>query len=396
MRGVRCAFVDDLGRAVRERPVDHVGVAGHPAHVGGAPVDVGVGLEVEHGPVRVRRADEVAAGRVQDALGLAGRPGGVHDVERVLGVVHLGLVLGGRPVDHVVPPHVAGFVPLDVLAGTPDHQDLVDLLALLLGLPDRLVDGRLERRRGAAPVAAVRGDDHLRLAVGHPVGERVGGEAAEDDGVRRADPGAGQHRDHGLGDHRQVDRDPVTLGDAELGERVGGLADLVLEVGVRQVAGVVLGLADPVQGDLVAVAVLDVPVDAVVRRVDGAAGEPLGERRVVPVQDPVPLLAPVQALGLLGPERLPVGGGAFVGLLLHVGVLRQLCRRLEPAILAGEVGQGLVSHRVAPVVSCCRAVVLFLEPTARERVRTTLPEEGRPDVNGCSISRERLPPTPHP
>jgi hypothetical protein len=45
-------------------------------------------------------------------------------------------------------------------------------------------------------------------------------------------PGAGQHRDDGLGDHRHVDRDPVAGLDAELGQRVGGLADLVLELGV--------------------------------------------------------------------------------------------------------------------------------------------------------------------
>src|SRR3712207_8640932 len=38
-RGVRGALVHHLRRAVRERPVDHVGVAGHPADVGGAPVE---------------------------------------------------------------------------------------------------------------------------------------------------------------------------------------------------------------------------------------------------------------------------------------------------------------------------------------------------------------------
>ncbi len=319
-------------------------MAGHPADVGGAPEDVGLGLEVEDRPVRVRRADEVAAGGVQDALGLAGRAGGVHDVERVLAVVRLGRVVGGRLVDDVVPPHVAGVVPVHVLAGTPDHQHLVDVLALLLGLADRLVDRRLERRRVAAPVAAVRGDDHLRLAVGDPVGQRVSGEAAEHHRVRRTDAGAGQHRDRDLGDHRHVDRDPVALLDAQLGQRVRGLADLVLELGVGDVAGVVLGLADPVQGDLVAVAVLDVPVDAVVRRVDRAADEPLRERRVVPVEDPVPLLAPVEALGLLGPEALAVGVRAFVGVLLDVGVRREVGRGLEATLLAGEVGQGFVGH----------------------------------------------------
>ena len=90
VRVVGRALVHDLRRAVRERAVDDVAVAGDPADVGGAPVDVGLGLEVEDRVVRVRRADQVAAGRVQDALGLAGRAGGVHDVERVLGVEGLG------------------------------------------------------------------------------------------------------------------------------------------------------------------------------------------------------------------------------------------------------------------------------------------------------------------
>ena len=81
-------------RAVAQRAVDDVGVAGDPADVGRAPVDVLVGLEVEH--VAVRRADagQVAAGRVQDALRLGGRAGRVEDVQRVLGVELLGRALG--------------------------------------------------------------------------------------------------------------------------------------------------------------------------------------------------------------------------------------------------------------------------------------------------------------
>ena len=72
-------------------------------------------------------------------------------------------------------------------------------------------------------------------------------------------------------------RSPVV--DAELEEGVGGLADLALEVreGDRPR---VAGLADPVVGDLVAQAALDVAVDAVVGDVELAAGEPLRERQV--------------------------------------------------------------------------------------------------------------------
>src|SRR3712207_8429287 len=64
------------------RSVDDVGVARDPADVGGAPVDVGVGLEVEDELVRVRAAGEVAAGRVQDALRLGRRAARVEDVQR--------------------------------------------------------------------------------------------------------------------------------------------------------------------------------------------------------------------------------------------------------------------------------------------------------------------------
>ncbi len=73
------------GRAVEQRAVDDVGVAGDPARVGGAPPAVFV-LDVEDVLERGVGADHVAAVGVQDGLGLAGGAGGVQDVERVFGV----------------------------------------------------------------------------------------------------------------------------------------------------------------------------------------------------------------------------------------------------------------------------------------------------------------------
>ena len=69
---VRHAFEHQRRRAVRERAVDDVAVAGDPADVGGAPVDVAVVI-VEDVLMRQRGVDEIAAGRVQHALGLSGR-----------------------------------------------------------------------------------------------------------------------------------------------------------------------------------------------------------------------------------------------------------------------------------------------------------------------------------
>ena len=125
----------------------------------------------------------------------------------------------------------------------------------------------LDRRRGcnasstltlrpagrSAPVAAVGGDDQLRLGVIDAVGEGVGGEAAEDDRVRRADAGAGEHGDRQLRDHRHVDGDAVAALHAELLQGVGALVNLVEKLLVGDVPAVA-GLALPVVGDLVAAA----------------------------------------------------------------------------------------------------------------------------------------------
>jgi len=59
-----------------------------------------------------------------------------------------------------------------------------------------------------------------------------------------------------------------------------------------------------VDRDLLAVAGLDMPVDTVIGDVELAAHEPLGEGRVAPVENLVPLGVPVQSLGLFRPEAL--------------------------------------------------------------------------------------------
>ena len=172
---------------------------------------------------------------------------------------------------------------------------------------DRLVGVVLEADLLAAPPAAVRGDQDLRAAVVDPARQRLRGEPAEHDRVRRADPGAGEHRDRQLRDHRHVDRDPVALRDARARAarwRPSELSRMQVRVGQRPG---VAGLADPVVGDLVAEARLDVPVDAVVGDVELAAGEPLRERQI-PLERRVERLRPGQPLARLrGPERLVVG-----------------------------------------------------------------------------------------
>ena len=90
----------------RERPVDHVAVAGDPADVGRAPVEVFV-AEVED-PLGGLLHEEVVAGRgVLDALGLAGRAAGVEDEQRGFAIHGLGRAVGRGLVHQVVPPEIA-------------------------------------------------------------------------------------------------------------------------------------------------------------------------------------------------------------------------------------------------------------------------------------------------
>ncbi len=92
------------------------------------------------------------------------------------------------------------------------------------GVLDRRVEQRLVMHDAAGLDAAGRGDDELRLGVvdaGRKLRRR---EAAEDDGMDGAEPGAGEHGDRRLRDHRQIEDDAVALSDAVIlkhsGERL--------------------------------------------------------------------------------------------------------------------------------------------------------------------------------
>ena len=137
---------------------------------------------------------------------------------------------------------------------------------------------RFERDYLTAPPGAVLGYDHLGLGVDDPAGQSVGRESAEYDRVGGSDPGTRQHGDRQLRDHAEVDRHPVAALDPELRQGVGEPGHLLVELPVREGPGIAR-LADPVVGHLVADGV-EMAVEAVVRDIQGAIGEPLEERRL--------------------------------------------------------------------------------------------------------------------
>src|SRR5690348_14801594 len=61
LRPVRCAFVHDNSRAIRQRAIDDVAVPSYPADVGGAPIDIFI-TNIEHVLCGRINADQITTG----------------------------------------------------------------------------------------------------------------------------------------------------------------------------------------------------------------------------------------------------------------------------------------------------------------------------------------------
>jgi hypothetical protein len=192
----RRALEDDRRNAEQQGRIDDVGVAGNPADVSAAKVAVAV-VNVKDVLARGGGAEQVAARRVHDALGLAGGARRVEEEQGVLRVDGLGGDVGGPLVHLLVPPKVAAGGPGDVGAGALVDEHVADVGALLEGVVDNL----LCADELAAALALVGGDDDLAAGVDDAVAQRVGREAGKDDRVDGSDARAGQEGDEGLGDH---------------------------------------------------------------------------------------------------------------------------------------------------------------------------------------------------
>ena len=169
------------------------------------------------------------------------------------------------------------------------------------------------------------------------VGDGVGGESAEDDGVDGADARAGEQGDGQLGRHAHVDGDAVAFLDAERLEGVGEFLHFGVQFGVGEAANFA-GLAFPDDRGLVGALAEGVAVDAVVAEVDLAADEPLGPGQI-PLENFVPGLEPVELLRGFGPECFGIVDGLLVegfvfGEALDVGLGAELRRRRKDAVFA--------------------------------------------------------------
>ena len=231
--------------------------------------------------------------------------------------------------DDVVPPEVATRLDRDRGTGALPHEHGLDALAV--AHRERLVDHRLQRDLAPAAKLAVGGDDGDRARVDDPLLNALRGKPAEHDRVRGADAGACLHRDDRLDRHRHVHEHAIARLDALRLQRVREAAYLVIEILVADAGDrAVVGLED--DRDLVRLR-REVPVEAVVRRVELAVVEPFVERRVRFVERLGKGLLPQQlGAGMLGPETLEVA----LGLRAH----RVVSLHARDVGLADEVRRG--------------------------------------------------------
>ncbi len=293
------------GRAVAQRAVQHVGVTGDPADIGGAPEHVRFAI-IEHIGKRACCIDQIAARGVQHALGLAGRAGGIEDEKRIFGAHWLGWAVRAGRVDQRLVIGVAALLPGDVAAGMPHH----DHPAHGWAFGQRLIDLGFQGHRLAAAPRGIGRDDDPAVGILDPVAQGAGGKTAEDHRMDGADTRAGEHGDGRFRDHGQIQANPVALGHALGAQGIGEPADGRVQFPVAETPGLTRFIGLPEDGGLVA-STVEMAVQAVCRDVEQAVREPVRMHRMsipVPVEHALERSHPVHAGARpLGPERLGLG-----------------------------------------------------------------------------------------
>ena len=253
----RHAFKHQRGAAVAKRAIDNVAVAGDPADVGGAEINVAV-VDVENVFVRERAPEQITGGAVDDALGFAGGAAGVKDEQIILGVQFFRRTIRRCLRHQFVIPHVADGNEVARFGVALDDDDVLDARRVF----ERGVGEFLELNVFAGAQRDVRGDEQFAFGIVDAARERIRTEPAEHHGMNRADARAAEHGHGGFGNHRHVNRHAVALLDAERFQDVGKLADLGVQFRVGDAVHVVLRFALPDDGGLLA-ACLEMAVEAV-------------------------------------------------------------------------------------------------------------------------------------
>src|SRR5580692_6956971 len=188
-------------------------MAGDPADVGHAPVDV-IGMDVLVILGGGGYVGQVAAGAVLAAFGLAGGAAGIHEEERSFGVLgdridKVVVIVVEDVFNEVIAAHDHGGFGAEVAVVALPDQDFFDVLAFFFGGVYGDVGASFVVHPFAVAVIAVRVDQDAAAGVGGAEAAGFAAESAEDDRVDYAQAGAGEHGDGELRDHGHVNGDAV-------------------------------------------------------------------------------------------------------------------------------------------------------------------------------------------
>ena len=197
---------------------------------------------------------------------------------------------------------------------------------------DRLVEQRLVRHDASGLDAARRRQDEGRRGVVDAGGQFLCGEAPEHHGVDGANPGAREHGDHRLRDHRHIDDHAVAARDALRRQRPRHPGHFVPQLGVRVPADGIGHGAVIDERQLFPAPAVDVVVEGVVARVELTAGEPAVERGAAVVAHAIPAFRPRKRLGGSGPESLRVGARSAID--VRIGTHEWTSYRRGPTVPA--------------------------------------------------------------
>ncbi|MNX75202.1 hypothetical protein D3C86_1066660 [compost metagenome] len=298
----RRALVQHRGLPADQGAIDNIGMADHPADVAGAEKRIARAAveQVLHGRGQRYR---IAARVALHALGLAGGAGRIKDVAGLgrLQPLH-------RHPGATVARAQGGVIQVASGHGFEWRQAPVKhhhRRGRRFRQAQGLVQQRLVRHHLAAARAAVGAHHDLGRGVVDALGQVDGCKPAEHHRMHRADPGAGQHREHGFRHHRHVQQHAVAPPYAQFLEHRGGRVDLFVYVlpGVRPLLLHFGGHPD--QRGLIALG-RQPPVDRVVAKIGRSAHEPLGEWRPRKIQYRLKRRIPMDASRLLPPESIPV------------------------------------------------------------------------------------------
>src|SRR6267142_7005909 len=183
--------VEDAGCGESQRAVNNVGMAGDPADIRHAPVDV-FGMNVLVIPGGAGDVGEIAAGAMLAAFGLAGGTAGVHEEERSIGVLRDGLDgLSRKIFQNFVHIKIAAhdhrrFGSVVACIAAPD-QDLVDVLAFFFCGCDGDIRVAFVIDLFSVAVIAVGVDEDAAAGIGGAKATSFAAETAEDDGMDDAE-----------------------------------------------------------------------------------------------------------------------------------------------------------------------------------------------------------------